>query len=78
MCLEIEGYKNDVRLLRQRLREVEKQLYKLTLSLSGDQELQILSQVKRTALNSKKLVGDLQNLKAKLYSLENDARHVHN
>ena len=76
--LEIEGYKNDVRLLRQRLREVEKQLYKLTLSLSGDQELQILSQVKRNALNSKKLVGDLQNLKAKLYSLENDARHVHN
>ena len=76
--LEIEGYKNDVRLLRQRLREVEKQLYKLTLSLSGDQELQILSQVKKTASNSKKLVGDLQNLKAKLYSLENDARHVHN
>ena len=76
--LEIEGYKNDVRLLRQRLREVEKQLYKLTLSLSGDQESQILSQVKKTASNSKKLVGDLQNLKAKLYSLENDARHVHN
>ena len=76
--LEVEGYKNDIRLLRQRLREVEKQLYKLTLSLSGDQDMQILSQVKKTASNSKKLVGDLQNLKAKLYSLENDARHVHN
>ena len=76
--LEIEGYKNDVKLLRQRLREVEKQLYKLTLSLSGDQDLQILSQVKKTASNSKKLVGELQTLKAKLYSLENDARHVHN
>lgn len=76
--LEIEGYKNDIRLLRQRLKEVEKQLYKLTLSLSGDQEMQILSHVRKTASNSKKLVGDLQNLKAKLYSLENDARHVHN
>ena len=77
-ALEIEGYKNDVRLLRQRLKEVEKQLYKLTLSLTGDQDMQILTQVKKTASNSKKLVGDLQNLKAKLYSLENDARHVHN
>lgn len=76
--LEIEGYKNDVRLLRQRLKEVEKQLYKLTLSLSGEQDMQILSHVKKTAFNSKKLVGDLQTLKARLYSLENDVRHVHN
>ena len=76
--LEIEGYKNDVRLLRQRLKEVEKQLFKLTLSLTGDQDMQILTQVKRTASNSKKLVGDLQSLKAALYSLERDARNVHN
>ena len=76
--LEIEGYKNDVRLLRQRLKEVEKQLFKLTLSLTGDQDMQILTQVKRTAANSKKLVGDLQNLKAALYSLERDTRNVHN
>ena len=27
--LEIEGYKTDIRLLRQRLKEVEKQLYKV-------------------------------------------------
>ena len=77
-ALEIEGYKNDVRLLRQRLKEVEKQLYKLTLSLTGDQDMQILTQVKRTAANSKKLVGDLQNLKAAIYSLERDTRNVHN
>ena len=75
--LEVEGYKNDIRLLRQRLKEVEKQLYKFTLSLSGDQDMQILRQVKKTASNSKRLVGDLQTLKAKLYSLEYDTRHVH-
>lgn len=28
-ALEIEGYKNDIKLLRQRLKEVEKQLYKV-------------------------------------------------
>ena len=76
--LEIEGYKNDVKLLRQRLKEVEKQLYKLTLSLTGDQDMQILTRVKKTAANSKKLVGDLQNLKAAIYSLEQDTRNVHN
>ena len=30
-ALEIEGYKNDIKLLRQRLKEVEKQLYKVQL-----------------------------------------------
>jgi hypothetical protein len=39
--------------------------------------MQILEYVKKTSENSKKLMGDLQNLKAKIYSLENDARHVH-
>lgn len=100
--LEIEGYQNDIRLLHQRMKEMEKQLFKvtfstcilhkwlctlipflyvypqLTLSLSGDQDIQILSQVKKTATRSKRLLGDLQNLKAKMYSLENDVRHVHN
>eukprot|EP00731_Ephydatia_muelleri_P001126 Em0001g1126a len=76
-ALEIEGYKNDIKLLRQRLRELEKQLYKLTATLGGDKDVQILQQVKKTATNSKKLLGDLQQLKAKMYSLENDARHVH-
>lgn len=28
-AMEIEGYKNDIKLLRQRLKEVEKQLYKV-------------------------------------------------
>lgn len=30
-ALEIEGYKSDIKLLRQRLKEVEKQLYKVPL-----------------------------------------------
>lgn len=49
----------------------------LTMTLSGDQDMQILSQVRKTATRSKQLMGDLQNLKAKIYSLENDVRHVH-
>lgn len=30
--LEVEGYKSDIKLLRQRLKEVENQLYKVSLS----------------------------------------------
>ncbi len=30
-CLEIEGYKNDIKLLRQRLKDVEKQLFKVSV-----------------------------------------------
>ncbi len=30
-ALEIEGYKNDIKLLRQRLKEVERQLFKVEL-----------------------------------------------
>lgn len=76
-ALEVEGYKNDIKQLRQRLRELEKQLYKLTATLGGEKDMQILQQVKKTATNSKKLLDDLQHLKAKMYSLENDVRHVH-
>lgn len=94
-AMEIEGYKNDIKMLRSRLKDVEKQLYKvskliclqttfllailmqLTMGLSGDQDEEVLRAVRRTAANSKKLVGDLQTLKARIYSLENDTRHVH-
>ena len=93
-AMEIEGYKNDIKMLRARLKDVEKQLYKvrhilanyhfycfiplqLTMGLSGDQDEEVLRAVRRTASNSKKLVGDLQTLKARVYSLENDTRHVH-
>ena len=39
--------------------------------------MQMLEYVKKTSENSKKLMGNLQTLKAKIYSLENDVRHVH-
>ena len=50
----------------------------LTLSLSGEKDTQILNEVKKTATRSKKLRGDLQHLKAKIYSLDNNVKHVHN
>ncbi|XP_078076441.1 coiled-coil domain-containing protein 77 isoform X2 [Mustelus asterias] len=40
--MEVEGFKNDIKLLRQRLKDVEKQLFKVTLGIGPDQDLAIL------------------------------------
>ena len=39
--------------------------------------MEILEHVKKTVVSSKKIVGGLQLLKAKMYPLENSYRHVH-
>ena len=75
--LEVEGYKNDIRMLRGKMKELERQLYKVTLSLCGDQDMAILENVRRTAGKSKELVDDLHHIKTKVYQLEDQFRHVH-
>ncbi|GFN77385.1 coiled-coil domain-containing protein 77 [Plakobranchus ocellatus] len=82
--LEVEGFKNDIKNLRSRLKDVEKQLYKVTLGFTDDMDfkrpddldMQVLANVRRTAGRSKKLVGELKNLKSKIYGLENDLKHL--
>ncbi|XP_064632480.1 coiled-coil domain-containing protein 77-like [Lineus longissimus] len=80
--LEVEGFKKDIRDLRAKLKEVEKTLYRVTVGF-GDEEqrpddidMKILRNVKRTAGRSKQIHGDLKSLKSKIYSLENDLRHL--
>eukprot|EP00118_Oscarella_pearsei_P013916 m.115619 g.115619 ORF g.115619 m.115619 type:complete len:408 (+) comp37553_c0_seq2:285-1508(+) len=73
---EVEGFKNDVKLLKQQLKDVEKQLYKITLNFGGNQDVEILRGIHHTAHRSKKLVGELQYLKANVYSLENRVRQL--
>ena len=41
-----------------------------------DLDMQILKNVRATAGRSKKLVGELKNLKSKMYGLENDLKHL--
>jgi coiled-coil domain-containing protein 77 len=40
--MEIEGFKNDIKLLRQKLKGVEKQLFKVTIGYSGGDEIDVL------------------------------------
>lgn len=72
--MEVEGFKTDIKLLRQRLRDVEKQLFKVTLNIGPDQDLAILGAVRQGNKRTHKLQGELRNLKAKIYGLENELR----
>ncbi|XP_075715904.1 coiled-coil domain-containing protein 77 [Rhinoderma darwinii] len=72
--MEVEGFKTDIKLLRQRLRDVEKQLFKVTLNIGPDQDLAILSAVRQGNKRTHKIQGELRNLKAKIYGLENELR----
>ena len=44
--------------------------------MGDDFDKQVLKGIRGTASRSKKLVGDLHNLKAKIYAIENDMRHL--
>ncbi|ELT96376.1 hypothetical protein CAPTEDRAFT_147477, partial [Capitella teleta] len=74
--LEVEGFKNDIKLLRGRLKAVEKQLFKVPSKRPDDVDMQILRNVRRTAGHSKELMGELKSLKGKVYGLENELRHL--
>ncbi|NXS45264.1 CCD77 protein, partial [Balaeniceps rex] len=72
--MEAEGFKNDIKQLRQKLKDVEKQLFKVTLNIGPDQDLAILHEVCQGNRLTRKIQGELKNLKAKIYGLENELR----
>jgi coiled-coil domain-containing protein 77 len=46
------------------------------LNFGEGEDMEILKDVRKTAGQSKKVMGELQHLKASIYSLENDLRHL--
>ncbi|KAK2546568.1 Ccdc77 [Columba livia] len=72
--MEVEGFKNDIKDLRQKLKDVEMQLFKVTLTIGPDQDLAILHEVRQGNRLTRKIQGELKNLKAKIYGLENELR----
>ncbi|NXS58385.1 CCD77 protein, partial [Brachypteracias leptosomus] len=72
--MEVEGFKNDIKQLRQKLKDVEKQLFKVTLSIGPDQDLAVLHEIRQGNRLTRKIQGELKNLKAKIYGLENELR----
>ena len=74
--MEVEGFRNDIKLLRTKLKGVEKQLFKVTIGYSGGDEVDVLQSVHETTVRSREMQGELNHLKAKIYGLENDIRHM--
>ncbi|XP_046716117.1 coiled-coil domain-containing protein 77 isoform X2 [Silurus meridionalis] len=72
--MEVEGFKTDIKNLRQKLKDVEKQLFKVTLNVGPDQDLAILHEVRQSNARTKKIQGEIKSLKAKIYTLENELR----
>ncbi|XP_074727738.1 coiled-coil domain-containing protein 77 isoform X1 [Strix uralensis] len=72
--MEVEGFKNDIKQLRQKLKDVEKQLFKVTQNIGPDQDLAILHEIRQGNRLTRKIQGELKNLKAKIYGLENELR----
>jgi len=72
--LEIEGFKTDVQMLRKKVHDLEKQLFRVTLAEQESPDVAVLKHVKMTAQRSKKLLGDINNVKSKLYNVENHMR----
>ncbi|XP_042325756.1 coiled-coil domain-containing protein 77 [Sceloporus undulatus] len=72
--MEVEGFKTDIKLLRQRLKDLEKQLFKVVMTAGPDQDLAILHEVRQGNKRTKKIQGELKNLKSKIYGLENELR----
>lgn len=73
-AMEVEGFKTDLKHLRQKLKDVEKQLLKVTLNVGPNQDLAILHEVRQGNSRTKKVQSELMTLKAKIYGLENDLR----
>ncbi|EDV29749.1 uncharacterized protein TRIADDRAFT_2488, partial [Trichoplax adhaerens] len=72
--LEVEGFKNDIKALRNRLQDVEKQILKVTAGTADDREFRFLKDIQLNAGKSKMILETLKELKVKMYSLESELR----
>lgn len=74
---ELEGYKTDIKHLKQKITELEKQLMKAVILFEqGDKDMELLRTVHRTTVHSKKIAGEIRLLKAKLYELEMELKNL--
>ncbi|XP_055460193.1 coiled-coil domain-containing protein 77 isoform X2 [Psammomys obesus] len=72
--LEVEGFKTDIKALRQKLKDLEQMLYKVTMSARGNQDLAILCELRDSNRRTHKIQGELKHLKTKLFGLESELR----
>ncbi|XP_063114646.1 coiled-coil domain-containing protein 77 isoform X3 [Cavia porcellus] len=72
--LEVQGFKTDIKVLRQKLKDLEQMLYKATVSTQANQDLAILCELRNSNRRTHKIQEELKNLKSKVFGLENELR----
>ncbi|EGD80522.1 hypothetical protein PTSG_01113 [Salpingoeca rosetta] len=77
-ALEVEGYKTDIKMLRTKMKDLEKSMYKLVLhgSQNDDQHSHMMQDIRKATARTSKMVGSLQNLKGRIYQLEHDVHRA--
>eukprot|EP01147_Barroeca_monosierra_P010863 gene10863-2938_t len=76
-ALEIEGYKTDIRMLREKMQTMEKQMYRLILESDRDPgHIKMMNDIRKSTQRTRKITGNLQNLKNKMYQLEHDTHRI--
>ncbi|EDQ92038.1 uncharacterized protein MONBRDRAFT_22803 [Monosiga brevicollis MX1] len=77
--LEAEGYRTDIDQLRKQLKGMERQLYKFAVQ-SGPASSSTKSMVqhaRQAAVRSEKVMGELQQLKARIFNAERQVHRTH-
>ncbi|GFT82659.1 hypothetical protein TNCV_1634331 [Trichonephila clavipes] len=75
--LEVEGFQTDIKILKDKIYDLEKQLMKAVLIFEHDKKDQeLLKTIHTTAQHSKQTTGAIRRLKAKLYELESDIKNL--
>jgi len=72
---EIEGFKSDIKILRGKLKDMEKQVLKITLG-GPVNDLEILKDLHSQTSKSKEMQEQIRSLKNQIYSLETDFRNM--
>ncbi|XP_067132323.1 coiled-coil domain-containing protein 77-like [Centruroides vittatus] len=75
--LDIEGFKNDIKILKTKLVNIEKQLLKTIIQVESNQnDMNLLKDVHSSTVRSVQIADNLRGLKRKLYALENELKKI--
>ncbi|XP_023218731.1 coiled-coil domain-containing protein 77-like [Centruroides sculpturatus] len=75
--LDIEGFKNDIKILKTKLVNIEKQLLKTIIQVESNQnDMNLLKDVHSSTVRSVQIADNLKGLKRKLYALENELKKI--
>lgn len=67
--LEVESFKTDIKVLQQKLKDLEQMFYKATMNTHGNQDLSMLCEVYDSNRRTHKIQGELKNLISNVFGL---------